>query len=150
MPKHRWSLLCRHAVVDKYTNLLSILDVVDEAELRELPDERPEGRGNAAIALDAQFVTVWERSNPERPERFVQAVTVTFPGGELHDSGVRIEGDLSKHRRTRLIIALGAVTYGGPGTYLFNVHLEKNGSLGKIIDSVPFNFKPKKEEASSA
>lgn len=144
---HRWSLLCRHAVIDKYSNLLSLLDVVDEAEAEEPPkDISPEDVG---VGINAQLVSMWVRSDLNSPETFWQGVTITTPNGKTHDTNARIEGDLRSHPRTRLIIGIKALPFGGFGQYLFNIHYSTTQKrAGKIVASVPIQVKLKEGETT--
>ncbi len=149
MPEHRWSLLCRHAVVDKYTNQLSILDVLDEGEAGQVP--REVDPGEIAITLNAQLVSVWARSDPNTPETFWQTVTITAPDGTTHDAAARLEGNLRNHQRTRLIVGVKAIPFRGLGTYTFDIHTSHDeGAPGERVARVPLELKAHADEPASA
>lgn len=146
MPELRWSLLCHRGVVDKHTNLLSILEVLDEGTAEAPPGESPPEE--VGITLNAQLVSMWARSKAQEPEHFWQAVTITSPSGETRDTGARIEGNLQSHPRTRLIIGVKAIPFGGFGTYLFNIHHASDITrVGKKVGSVRIDIKAGPAEA---
>lgn len=118
MAKHRWSVVCHNASVDKYTNLMSILEVIDEltlAELEPLPDD---GR-DLAVPFQFCLVSVWDREDRGTPERFEEFVDIVTPDGRRHVGKSVLQGDLERARTTRLILRFDAVPYAGPGFYQF-------------------------------
>lgn len=149
MPRHRWSLLCRRAIVDKHSNLLSILEVLEETVMQESPPrDAPEDQ--IGIALDGFLVSVWDRDYPEKPETFWQTVTVTGPKGEAFRDAIRLEGNLRDHLRIRLLMGIRAIKFQGPGVYTFNVHCsETEGDVGELVDQVPLVVKAPPDPTSS-
>lgn len=150
MAELHWSILCRRGIVDKFTNSLSLLEVVNETWVDEIPgpadgDESVEGSQAPGMVLDSQLVSLWTRSDPAKPETFWQRVTVTTPDGETHVSPKdRLEGDLSTHQRARLLTGMRVIPYRGPGTYIFNILYAGNESdEGEIVGRVPLDIKLK-------
>lgn len=139
MPRLDWSILCRRALIDKFTNYLTIVDVMNEASLDKI-GETPSGE--QGILLNCQLVSLWTRNIPSESEKFWQVVTMTTPDGETPDYQIRLEGDLENHQRTRLVVRLSTVKYGGPGTYYFNVRCaETETGAGELTARVPFELK---------
>lgn len=138
MADHRWSLLCRRGIIDKYTNTLSLIEVIDEVE-GAFAEPMPEQVG---VGLDCHLVTVWTRSQKEKPERFWQTITITAPTGETYPTEVKLEGNLEKHQRTRLLAGISAIRFSGPGTYVFKIyHSRSEKSRGKLVSQVPLEIK---------
>jgi hypothetical protein len=136
---HRWSLLCYRACVDKYSNVLSILDVTEELTLEPLTleplEETPE---NAGLPVHVNLVSVWGRSDPSKAEKFWQAVTIVTPKGEEISAGTLLEGDLENHRRTRLIFQIPVLPFAGFGTYWFVISAASEPDAPPaIVDRVP-------------
>jgi hypothetical protein len=148
MAEIHWALLCQRGIVDRFTNNLSIMEVVNEIAVDRLPevgageasDDSRESRG---IALGCQLVTLWARSDPEKPEKFWQRVTITTPDGQEHSApGDRLVGDLVDHNRTRLLTGIRVIPYRGPGIYMFNVlYAESESDEGELVHRVPVEMK---------
>lgn len=147
MPKHLWSLLCRRGIVDKYTNLLTIVDVLDELSLKIFPQM---GEEEVAMTLDGTLVSVWARSDPRTPEDFWQTIIVVGPGDE--DLGeVKIHGNLTDHQRTRLLFSVQAVRYSGTGVYRFDLyHSRTKAARGRLANSVHLEIKKPKDISSTS
>lgn len=150
MAELHWSLLCRRGIVDKFTNYLSLLEVVNEILVDEISEPADSGAPAEAqqapgMILDSQLVSLWTRSDPSTPERFWQRVTVTTPDGETHGSPEdRLEGDLSTHQRTRLLTGMKVIPYRGPGIYVFNIfYAQSENDEGELVDRVPLDIKVK-------
>lgn len=122
MAKHHWSILCRRAVVDKFTNQLSIIETIHELALTLGPGED----GSAAeippdtrVPLDLQLVSLWSRDDPKRPEVFWTRLEVEPPNGEASQSQQLVGSLEGGHRRTRLIYRVPSIPFAGSGTYYF-------------------------------
>lgn len=143
MPEHRWSVLCRRAIVDRFTNVMSILEIMDEVNIEKERDQPDETKASdAVIAIEGQLVSVWYRERPDRGERFWETITVTTPDGEIHPTQGRQQGNLEDYRRLRLIAGVKSIPFRGPGVYLFNIHCAKSEqSKGKVVATVPLEVK---------
>lgn len=120
MAEHRWSILCHRACVDKYSNMLSLLDVTDELQISPV-GEIPPSEENPLLGVKLQLISMWGRSVPGEPERFWADVAIIMPNGETFAAGERVPGDLETFHRTRLIFGIPALPFRGPGTYWFYV-----------------------------
>lgn len=141
MAEHRWSILCHRGIVDKYTNLLSILEVTDEITLDPVEGPLPE---NAALPVDLHLVSMWVRSEPARPEKIWSAIKIIGPHGEEFAAGQPLEGDLERHPRTRLVFRLQAIPFYGAGTYWFDICAAPTlGGAQAHVARVPFMIKMK-------
>lgn len=148
MAKHRWSVLCRRGIVDKYTNLLSVFEVVDELTTEGDPPEVPLPP-HVGVTVESQLVSMWDRSEREKPEAFWQTVILTGPDGQSEGSGVKIEGKLLDHPRVRLLLTIKAIRFYGAGTYNFNIYYSKTGKVkGKLVSQVPLEIKVKESPIS--
>lgn len=148
MAELRWAVLCRRGIIDKHTNTLSLIEVMDRLSIEDdLPDPLPE---NVGITTDCHVVTMWSRSKKERPEKFWQTITITPPTGDAYPTKVSIEGDLEKHPRTRLLAMIKAIRYGGPGTYTFNLYYSRSRTGKRIlVGSIPLEIIVKSATSSS-
>lgn len=138
----RWSLICRRAIVDKASNLLTLIDLLEELTIdgeEVLPDPEP---GDTGVATDAQLVCLWTRSDPSEAEHFWQTVALVGPNGETNTPDVKVEVELADHKRIRVMAGIKAVRFYGLGTYRFDIYFSKNEeSRGKKVGSVPLDIK---------
>ena len=155
MAEIHWAILCRRAIVDKFTKHVSIIDIVNEISVDPIPgtsggkapDDSHEAPG---MVLDCQLVTLWTRSDPHEPEKFWQRVTITTPDGQTHSApGDRLVGDLVNHKRTRLLTGIKIIPYWGPGAYHFNVlYAENESDEGELVATVSLEMKLKEESTA--
>lgn len=114
MAEHRWSILCSHAVVDRFTNNVSLLDLVEQITVGS--SETPSGP--IPIALD--LMTMWERTVSDAPEASRSRVVIVSPDGtedELAQSTI----DLTGHQRLRIRLRVMGIPFHGFGRYRFRV-----------------------------
>jgi len=144
MAEHKWSLLCHRGVVDKHSNLLSILDVTDEITI-ELLESIPE---NAVLPVQLQLVSVWQRVDRSTPETFWCTFTIDLPNGDVFESKKQLEGKLQTHGRTRLIFGIQGIPFVGAGLYIFNVmEAATPDSAYEVAAKVSLEIKMKAEVA---
>lgn len=151
MAELHWAILCHRGIVDRFSNVLSIIEVVNEINLAKMNHESPdESQEASGMAINCHLVTLWSRSDPDEPEEFWQRVTITTPDGEEHSApGDRLLGDLLDHKRTRLLTGIRVIPYRGSGMYFFNVLCaEDKGAGGELAGRVPVEVKV--TEGSSA
>ena len=135
MPEHAWSLLCSRTIIDKETNQVSIIDVVEgitvglEAPLSTLDKPR--------IPLHFELVTLWNRSEPDTPEKAVGKYKLTGPKGEaLTDQEIEI--DLSQFKRFRSTLKAESLPLPSAGTFLFTVLLRgEDGDSWQKVGHAP-------------
>jgi len=116
MAELRWSILCYRGCVDKFSNMLSLLDVTDEITIEAIMDPVPE---NPSVTLNLQLVSLWRRSEVEQPEKLWSTFTVRMPDGNIFLAAEPLEIDLESNSRTRLIFRIQAIPFAGIGIYWF-------------------------------
>src|SRR5882724_6999464 len=94
MIEHVWSVLCRSSTIDRQTNNISLLEVVEAIRI--------EWRGFPTVSLTPmKIVSLWTRDTVNTPARGQARVYVTSPGG--HNSLHQVqEIDLRQYRRVRV------------------------------------------------
>jgi hypothetical protein len=134
MIKHAWTIVCQRGVVDRYTNLLSILEVIDEFQLPKPADE-----ANVALPVRAHIVSYWRRADDNTPARGESKYTLYSPSGrKLLEVGQEL--DLSQCTKLRGLVGLPLLPIRGEGTYLLKVEL-KIGDKKRRVDEVPIHIK---------
>jgi len=72
----RWSIACEHAVVDRYTNNVSLLHIIDQITVRVPPEPA------SPIPISLDVMTLWERGDAESPESGESRTVIVTPQGE--------------------------------------------------------------------
>jgi len=135
-----WSVLCRKGVLDKYTNQMSLLDVIDEvtiAPTQPIPAEAKD------VFLTAEFhvVSLWMRSELSVPEVVRFRILISGPNNQA-SLGPETEINLREFVRSRHISRFEALPFHGSGLYRFfleSYSAERNG--WERLASVPLEVK---------
>ena len=138
MIDHVWTVLCSHAVIDKESNNVSLLDVVEQLNIRDEPS--PEG-----ILFSLDLMTLWARADLDRPAQGQGRVTFLSPSDEVNDGPFEYDIDLSQHRRNRSRGRFRALHVSGSGRHVFRVELRNEGETewNKVVDiPLEINFTP--------
>lgn len=143
MAEHVWSVLCDRSVIDKSTNQVSLLNVIESLNLfvdREQLSKIRQGEASSGEAPSFRhrmhFVTWWVRSDIEAPETVPIRVVVISPRG---DRGGTAEGtvDLSKNSSYRIQMAIDALKFLGEGRYWFVVEEQLPSEEWREVARVP-------------
>lgn len=115
MPRLVWAVLCRRAVIDKYTNLASVHDVVDSLFAAQEPEM------GSQIIIDLNVITNWARSDFALPEDpFYCRCVAVHPNGS-RGRGAALEVNLSLSSRVRNVFRFPGIDFSGFGEYEFVV-----------------------------
>jgi len=142
MIDHVWTVLCSHAVIDRDSNNVSLLDVVEQINIEEEPS--PEG----GITFPLDLMTLWARADLDRPARRRGRVTFVSPSGTTNDGPWEFEVDLSEHPRNRTKGSIRALHVSESGRHVFQVELQgENGTEWHQVAAIPLeiNFPPPNE-----
>ena len=116
MIRHRWSIACARAVVDRYTNSLSLEHIIERINIQgPLPTEN-------AIPIELDIMTLWATDEPGDSEIAQSRLTIVAPDGEELGSN-EAQVDLTKHVRLRNRVHLSGLPFSGCGQYVFRVDL---------------------------
>lgn len=146
MAHHVWSVLCYKAPIDKDTNEVSLLNVVEsltirttEAELQDRVERLKEGE-QALLPPpgNLELVSWWVRSDFDIPEEGVRArVVLRLPDGREQVTEERTM-DLRQSSGYRLKFRVPGIPFGGVGAYWFEIQQQENGKKegGRAWDTV--------------
>jgi hypothetical protein len=125
MPKLLWAIFCQQAVVDRFTNHISVINQFDEihpVRPQAAAAQKPKAQGGAkprvAAAFQCALVSLWEREKPTRSESTEMKVDLLGPKREKL-AQFKVILDLRKHARTRQLTNMPGVPLAGEGTYRF-------------------------------
>ena len=125
MIDHVWTILCGRCIVESGTNVVTLVDVIEELLLSG-PGPIPER--SAAVAVSCTLVTLWRRQDPARPCRGQGRIEVFGPSGEsLHDRVTAYDIDLTESTRMRFVGPLQALPLAGVGSYHFRILCKAEG-----------------------
>ena len=142
MIDHVWTVVCSHAVIDKDSNNVSLLDIVEQLNIRE----EPSPKGGIIFPLD--IMTLWSRADFDVPARGRGRVTFLSPSGTINDGPFEYDVDLSEHHRNRTKGSIRALHVSEPGRYVFQVELQgQNEAEWHQVAAIPLeiNFLPPDE-----
>jgi hypothetical protein len=129
--RHVWTVVCTNAVIDRYTNSVSLLNVLEQITIQgELPEA-------AVLPIGVDVLTLWSREVPGTPETSSSRLTFRTSEGEIlatHESDVQ----LTDSERLRARVSFQGLPLKGPGTYYFNVEIrDPSNTEYKRVAEVP-------------
>jgi len=96
MPELEFYLVSRDVSVDRDTNSLSLLNVLEEVDLDE---DRLENEDHTALIPRLAVTSLWNFPLEEREDEYAVRTTITLPSGEkIEIPAVEIRPDSPKHR----------------------------------------------------
>lgn len=129
MPDHIWSALCTRAIIDRDSNNISLIDMLEEIRFAPPPTDDDLGReGYVMLPISVTLVTLWERKTENDPETFVMRVKFVDPTGTwIGPQDTERELTMDKPR-FRSISRMMAVPFSESGKYQVIVQSKSNGS----------------------
>jgi len=124
--EHVWSVLCYRASVDKVTNNISLLHVIEQLHLPYSEDwlwERVRSSGSEGISSSMELVSYWVRSDFDEPESSTMRARLILPNGESRPTDPVSIG-LNEHKSSRNRLQLAGISFGGFGVYWFAIEEE--------------------------
>lgn len=142
MIEHVWTVVCSRVVVDKESNNLSIQNVLERVTIQGEP--MPE----TLLPMPFEVVTMWTRTDPDKPARGSMRMQMLFPSGEVFETR---EADITmlKHLTYRIKNLFSGLPIAEAGRHLFTVELRNEGEeKWRQVAVVPLmiTFKPPEEE----
>jgi len=142
--RHIWTVVCANAVIDRYTNNVSLLNVLEQVTVQ----------GNLAQAgllpLSLDVLTLWSRETPGVPETASARLTFRSSQDDIlatHESDIQ----LTQNERLRSRVSFQGLPLRGPGTYIFQVDLLNPAtSEYRKVAEVPLVVDESKGEALKA
>ena len=150
--KHIWTVLCRESVIDKESNNISLINVLEQISIstRTPSEQQPTGQARGGpIPISFEIVSLWIRAEEAQPALGHCRVTILSPSGPLEEAH-HIPVDLRKYQRMRTRQRLGGLPVSEAGQYLFRVEYRDDGEtdwreVGAIPVSIIIESAPEKE-----
>ena len=119
MIEHIWSDICERSLLDKDTNLLSLINIFEELTIHDKISPEKIVRGPIEV------VSLWVRSDVENPEKGFSKYSFISPSGEiLNEKEVPL--DLTKYERVRNRVQFISFPLPEAGIYYFQVDHKKD------------------------
>lgn len=117
-----WAILCQSTVIDRYTNNVSLFNVIEEITIPSTPPQGASGRGGmgAGAAVVFQLVSLWVRSDLAVPERGYGRIRLATPDNQI-STGQEFEVDLTQFLRLRQRTHMSTLPIRGEGIYRFMI-----------------------------
>lgn len=138
MAEHLWSVACSRVCVDKFTNQVSIHDVLEEMTIA-LAEPAPDFSTSPGFQHTFQVVSLWRRSDPEVPEQGRCRLRALAPRDPQSTESGESVLSLDTNERTRTIVTVGALPYRGAGTYYIVVEV-RDGEEWKVVSRIPIEL----------
>ena len=132
--------MCRSSSIDRDTNIISLLDVIEEITFSS--DLTSTGiKDLEIIQLPFELVTMWQRDGSIEKELSanIKLVGITPKGKETEIGPIPIIFEKGKPR-IRVRIKINGITFNGLGVYKFKVLLEEKGKFVKVQE-IPLEIK---------
>jgi hypothetical protein len=138
-----WAVLCRSSSIDRDSNILSLLNVVDGIDFSPSDDDTPD-ENIPSLPIEVTAVSLWWRSDLNTEESGYQRVLVKKPDGSFfdlpsHEIKINLAGN---SRRFRSRVHFGALPYAGTGLYQFIIQYRSQETNDEWQDagSVPLEI----------
>lgn len=128
--KHIWTVLCRRSIIDKESNNISLLDVLEQVAVSRIPaGERQPAKDTltSAVPLDYELVSLWIRASEDQPALGHARAILCSPSGALPGEPAQIDVDLRVYQRMRTRQRFVGLRIKEPGQYLFRVEYRDDG-----------------------
>ena len=137
MIEHLWSILCQNCLVDKITNTISLIEVVEDLSVGgQLP-----ATGVGVIPIRCSLVSSWERRPADQATRGTAKFRAVRPTGES-DVEQEYSIDLSSSARSRTIAKINGITFRELGMHIFEIYMkDEGGTEWTKVAAIPINIK---------
>jgi hypothetical protein len=147
MIDHIWTVICNNVVIDRETNNLSIINVLEQINIPEEAIQQTE-----ILPITVELVSLWVRSDLSKPGKSFSRISLVAPNGEIQKT-IEPEINLTKYERLRTRGVFQGFPFKGEGIYRFVVELKCDEKNWLKVASVPLKVimvhKEKKSEKVS-
>ena len=132
MIEHIWSVLCSRSVIDRDSNNISLVEVIEQLQVT--------GSSAGVLPISLELVTLWSRSHPERAAKGLARLAVIAPDGSKSEPA-EYQVNLTSHQRLRGRARIQGLPIRGAGRYQFDVHIKVEGDEDwRKVASIPLDL----------
>ena len=131
--QHKWTILCERIIVDETSQLLSLIDVIEDINIPALPCD---DKNITVVPIRWVLVNFWARTDETIPEyaeikiRLVSPIETVVAEREL-------KIDLTEKVNLRHFFRSGELPVQGEGTYRFIIEINNDG-VWEIVSETPY------------
>ena len=118
-----WGILCKNVIVNRDTNNITLVEVLERVTITATPPEEPPEPGQGINAmLDIHLVSSWARSAPDIPEMVYAKFRVVAPDGRsMASEEVEVDLTESTYLRASGHLLDAPFPFSGEGQYIFKI-----------------------------
>lgn len=128
MASFRWGVVCQQAIIDKQTNLVSYINIIEQLTPRDYPTEAPR----------FTIATLWDRD--EEGESFTVRIRAEDESGNILQEEKGEEVEFDEFERFRINKFMGGFEKKEPGCVRFQVDVLNEGEEWETVGSLPVMF----------
>lgn len=122
MIRHVWTVLCLSSAIDRDSNALSLLNILETlAYSRDDNDDEPESE-QVNVPFEFEIVSLWTRNTFSEPTEGRVQISMINPSGAPPENQFEYEVNLVDHVRLRYRVRVAGITITGPGRYEIRVN----------------------------
>ena len=137
--KVNWAILSRTAIVDRQSNNISLIEVIDELAVPAPPPQDVQGTDEHPRAVfDYCLSVLYARSDPSFGEIGQSSIRMTGPGA-IQSEPIEMDVDLMEFSRSRSIIRIpiSPITLTAEGAYSFKIDVRNEGTQWEQAFELP-------------
>ena len=149
--EHKWSILCRSTSIDKDSNTLSILNVLEGITIAKIADETIKEKWLAAetkkpitLPMDFEIIMLLERLDNKESGIMTkegELELVSPDGKSLLKKDIQINFQKG-YKRLRYRIKMNGLNVAGPGTYNFCIKIRESEEEPLVqVAEIPLDIK---------
>lgn len=143
---HVWTVICSRVLIDRDTNNVTLVEVLEQVTLVASGPPPPE----SAVPLEMEIVTLWERRDENVPARARARIHLVAPDGKTANP-LEYVVDLTTHVRTRSRTQVKGFPFRGFGRYEFRVAVRQDGQEDwQEVSRAPLQVVAATEQADAA
>ena len=133
--KHIWSILCIRSIIDQRTNLISLLDSLEEIVVGVKKEDKKKKKITIK-GLTYEVVSYVTRDNPEKAEEGELSINIYNPQKKTGKGYIQKFIMKRGIKRIRLQISVNGINLTTEGKYVFKVGLKgvKDKSFKKVSE----------------
>lgn len=140
MLKHIWTVLCSRSIIDAETNNISLVDVIEQVELKKAPKDSGKGSIEEKLVLPLTFTLVnfWVKEKDAKEFKGFLEIEFSDPRDKvLSTIGYVFDVPVANRRmRTRTIVA--GLTVNESGIYKFRTKVKFNEKdIYTVVEDTP-------------
>lgn len=146
MIDHIWTVLCLRSIRDGETNNISLIDVIESLQLEV--GKKGKAKGKYAVPFPLYLVTLWGRTEKNKPSRCHGKDAILRPSGEIIMEN-EYEIDLSVYERYRFTRKLDVFPVQESGRYQFRTRVrDDKRDDWEVVSVVPLDVTIKMQETT--